>query len=857
MRFSRRTFMKSSAAVGGGALVAGGLVGGELETLVQAGPTAQAAPTEELVPTACWIGKQDCGVLARRIDGRVVSLQGHPAHPRNLGTLCPKGVAQITSLYDPARLKTPLVRTNEKGVTGTWREASWDEALQLVADRLKQAMAKDKRLTGFVPGRTKVGAIYDTAFRAATGIPYSYGRRGNDCGGAHEDAVLATWGDRGVISPDLERCNYLICYWNLTQAGGPGLCQIAYPRMVADARARGMKVVAINPYARPVAHFADEWVPIKPGMDMAFWLAVINVLLSAGYVDATFLKAHTNAPSLVRDDGTVLTEGESELVWDASAGAAVPYGPGVDPALTGAYEVGGVRARPSFQVLQDHVQQYTPEWAAGVCGVRAEQIERIARDLGRNAMIGSTVAIDGVNVPYRPVAFGMHGTATKLHSSLQTNRAILLAFMLLGAIEAAGGPHFWEKRVEEPAKAQEGWLKAATKETPDRLDLGGTKWFPLGASGYHMFAEVTEAPERYGLPYRPEDMALVVDFVNPLMTARPREKMLQAWKRFGFVAVVTPYMSVTAEYAADVVLPCGTLDKWEGPLTVKTLYASGETVRAPVMEPIGQSRSETEIYAGIAEKMGKLYGPNGFVDQVNKALAIKEPYLLPLDQKLTPQQMLEAWARSKHGIGLEQVQSRGVVSSKVPVDRLYLSVANPPYRGVRAHFYVEAFLKLGQELQRRGVHQSLWSHYAPLPTWTQPPMEAAPADYDLYLMDFKRIEHKHARTTANPLLHELFGTNPLIMHLDAAGERGLADGDPVWVESHNPVTGEARRIKTTLATVEGIRPDTVAITHHVSRLDQPSANDLFFFSDGFWDIGGGWFSHVKVKVWRAEGGSDA
>jgi anaerobic selenocysteine-containing dehydrogenase len=348
-------------------------------------------------------------------------------------------------------------------------------------------------------------------------------------------------------------------------------------------------------------------------------------------------------------------------------------------------------------------------------------------------------------------------------------------------------------------------------------------------------------------------MALVVDFVNPIMTARPRERMLEVWKRFGFVAVVTPYLSATADYAANVVLPCGTLDKWEGLLGVRTLYQTGDTVRAPVMEPLGQSRSELQIYADIAEKMGKLYGPNGFLDQVNKALALKPQFVLPLDKKAAPEQILEAWSRSKLNIGLEELHQRGVVTNKIPVERLYMRAAKTPFEGVRAQFYVEAFLKIREEQRKRGVSENLWSRFAPYPAWSAQPMEASPAEYDLYLMDHKRIEHKHARTTTNPLLRELMGVNPLVMHAETARQRGLADGDAVWVESQNPITNETRRIKTTLALSHGIRPDTASITHHVSRLDDPSANDLFFYDEGFWDIGGGWFSHVKVKVSRAEG----
>ena len=169
-------------------------------------------------------------------------------------------------------------------------------------------------------------------------------------------------------------------------------------------------------------------------------------------------------------------------------------------------------------VLRDHVQQYPPEWAAGVSGVSVEQIRRIGRELGQHAMIGSTTVVDGVTVPYRPVAYGLHGTAVKFHSALQTNRAILQAFMILGALEAAGGPHLWNKKVADPTGAHARWVEAAAKETPDRLDLGGTKWFPLGSSGYHMIPVVVPEPGRYQLPYRPEEMVVLVHFVNPVIT---------------------------------------------------------------------------------------------------------------------------------------------------------------------------------------------------------------------------------------------------------------------------------------------------------------------------------------------------
>ncbi len=83
-------------------------------------------------------------MLARRVNGRVVKFEGHPDHPRNYGTLCPKGQAQIMAVYDPNRVKAPLVHTKKKGVPGQWRQVSWDEALTLVAEKIKEVTARDR-----------------------------------------------------------------------------------------------------------------------------------------------------------------------------------------------------------------------------------------------------------------------------------------------------------------------------------------------------------------------------------------------------------------------------------------------------------------------------------------------------------------------------------------------------------------------------------------------------------------------------------------------------------------------------------------------------------------------------------------
>ena len=113
MKITRRNLLKGTAgAAGGGALAS--LLSGAPKTLVANAQKPASEVVEDFVPTTCWIGKQDCGILARRINGRVIKFDGDPRHPRNLGKLCPKGMAQIMAVYDPNRVKAPLGSTQRK-----------------------------------------------------------------------------------------------------------------------------------------------------------------------------------------------------------------------------------------------------------------------------------------------------------------------------------------------------------------------------------------------------------------------------------------------------------------------------------------------------------------------------------------------------------------------------------------------------------------------------------------------------------------------------------------------------------------------------------------------------------------------
>ena len=99
------------------------------------------------IHTQCRRCVATCGILAHRVNGVVVKLEGNPdTYTGSRGGMCAKGLSGLQLLYDPNRLNVPLKRTNpEKGINvdPKWKEISWDEALDEIAARLKKAMAED------------------------------------------------------------------------------------------------------------------------------------------------------------------------------------------------------------------------------------------------------------------------------------------------------------------------------------------------------------------------------------------------------------------------------------------------------------------------------------------------------------------------------------------------------------------------------------------------------------------------------------------------------------------------------------------------------------------------------------------
>jgi len=856
---TRRRFVKL-AGLGAGAAIAVKLVPDDFwDSLFQPNSKAlDGAVREERKYTTCWIGKQDCAIIARVVNGRLVKLEGHPGDPRTRGTICPKGMAQIMSVYDPYRLKAPLKRTNSKGEPGTWVEITWDEALTTLADKIKEARAKGNKYLLWQKGRSKSVPFYDNAFVNASGAIMLH--NGAFCSDAGYRAGEYTLGRNGVLHPDFKYCNYLICWgWNLVNAGGNKSCWIQWNRLFVEARERGMKVVALDPSRQGTGPHADEWLPIKPGTDLAFFLAVANVLVQKNYVDTEYLKKCTNAASLVKSDGSILTDGlGQEMVWDTTTSSAVACNTlGIDPALTGEYTVGTDTVKPGYQLFVDHVADKTPAWAASICGLLEEQIIKVATDLGANAKIGSTLTIDGIDVPYRPVAIHAYHVSQQ-ELGFQTTRAAMHVMMLVGAIEAAGGQFVDYSPTK--AGAFDSWNAVQIKDTGYNIFLEDSKFYPINSNSSNIVAMVMNDPAKYNFPESDLPDVLIIHMSNPLLAfPSGQNDVAESYKKFKFIAVIDPWLSETADHYADLVLPTAMLEKFEGPFSISNTYVKATTIRQPPISPLYQTRGEIDIYLDLCEKAGILFGTGEYLDNLNSELKLVDPYKLDLNTKPTVRDIFDKWAKS-NGIsgGIDFFEKNGVKAvGAVSADKYYGSVFNPPYGGLRHRLYGEALNRYRGVMQSMGVDESYYRDYTAFPTWRTPTKDLSPPEYDLNLISYKKIELKQSRATSNPLLNELVPKQTLLINSATATAKGIGDGDPVFVESHNALTKETRRIETVAQPVEFLRPDTVVLPHHygqwvhpVARNSGPTPNSLFFTGDGYVANTADQSFQVKVKVWK-------
>lgn len=411
---------------------------------------------DEVKSTTCYMCACRCGIDVHLRDGKVRYIQGNPKHPVNRGVLCAKGSAGIMQHNSPARLRKPLLRVGERGER-KFREIEWDEALDLATRWLGDIRKTDPDRLAFFTGRDQSQAL--TGWWAQQFGTINYAAHGGFCSVNMAAAGMYSFGGSfwEFGEPDWERTEYLML-WGVAEDHDSNPIKLGLGRL----KARGAKIVVMNPVRSGYGAIADEWIGIRPGTDGLFAMALIHELLRTDRIDLDYLVRHTNAHWLVihdpgaPDDGLVARDADgAPLCWDRTAGALAPaLGAGIAPAVVGEFALpDGRMAVPAFRLLAERYldPDYAPDAVADRCGVPADTIRRIADELAHAAFEQSFVLpqpwtdVHGCRhdgFVARPVSMhAMRGIAAHANG-FQTCRSLHVLQMLLGTIDAPGGHRF-------------------------------------------------------------------------------------------------------------------------------------------------------------------------------------------------------------------------------------------------------------------------------------------------------------------------------------------------------------------------------------------------------------------------------
>ena len=287
MSYTRRDFIKISGA-GAGAVAVGSGLTTNFWGLDADHVTDPETDGDKVIPTFCEMCFWKCGVLAHVKGGRVTKIVGNPKHPLSRGRLCPRGTGGTGLLYDPDRLKRPLMRVKERGAQ-VFKEVSWATALDHIAAKLAEVKKKHG---------PEALALFSHGY-----------------GGSWFKRLVRAYGSANIAAPGEAQCRASReAGFNLTVGFAPGSPEntdMQHSRVItligshlgenmhntqvqdlARAIARGADLVVVDPRFSTAAGKARYWLPIKPGTDIALLLAWMHVIINEKIYDRDYLEQY-------------------------------------------------------------------------------------------------------------------------------------------------------------------------------------------------------------------------------------------------------------------------------------------------------------------------------------------------------------------------------------------------------------------------------------------------------------------------------------------------------------------------------------------------------------------------------------
>jgi len=846
---NRREFIKYLSGAGVSVAASGWLVDRLWSMLESKELPAEAMGPgiERWVTSVCGLCPGGCGIKVRLVDNLPVKIEGNPLYPINRGGLCPAGLAGLQVLFNPDRIKGPLMRAGERGahrwaLRPVWESISWERALALLAEKLSTIRDQNHAYrVAFLDGGSRgVMAEVISRFLEAYGTPNHLrtdGRRNRALPFAMmqgPDALqnfprTSRQAAKDLLGYDLAGgTRYVLSFGAncLETEGSP----VWFARMFGEMRQGEGRpratLVQVDSRFSITAAKADKWIPIKPGTEGALALGIAYMLIQEELYDAEFVAQYTFG----FED------------WVDSSG----------------------KTHVGFKTLV--LSDYYPEAVSHLTGVPIGDLYFIARSFAKNA---PAVAIVGEGVYAQPNGF-------------YAAMAIHALNALVGSLERRGGVVTPSKAPYTPLPEVEKDEIALASLSELRMDEAASPLFPLATDVMPVLAENIAK----GHPYPVE--LLLLYHCNPLFTSAEPAKMAEAFAKVPFIVSFSPFMDESARYA-DLILPDHTyLEKWQDDTDVPHIPFAHVGLSQPVIRPLYDTQHTGDVLIQLAHSLGgSIARALPFEDMLSAVKHALRGVFESGRGSIVGSAFEEGWleflaARGWQSPGYasfedfwQQLTDKGGwFDAFLPPASISDALVTP---SGKFEFYAQ---HLKHELEKHAAQVAQEGHTSPefvlgeivhrmkieargdtlfLPHFEPTRFTGDEDEYPYHLNVFEVNTLRGGYTANSPLLLEMVGFRHYVrwdswveIHPDTARHLGVGDGDWVWIES--PVGKVKTRAKLFAGAMPGVVNMPLGLGHTaLGRYAQGrGVNPLHIVANDF-DLLSGIPARLatRVKVYKA------
>ena len=739
---SRRAFLSYSVAAG-----ALGMFG---PSLLAKGARAEALANGTVMSGSHW------GVFTATVEnGRATAFTPWEKDPHPTPML--EGV--LDSIYSPTRIKYPMVRREflEKGVNadrstrgnGDFVRVSWDQALDLVAAEVKRVEETygPQGVFGGSYGWKSPGRLHNctTLLRRMLTLAGGYVNGAGDysTGAAqvimpHVVGTLEVY-EQQTAWPVLAENTEVMVFWaadpiKTSQIGWVIPEHGAYPGLEA-LKAKGTKVIVIDPVrTKTVEFFGADHVTPKPQTDVAIMLGMAHTLVAEDLYDKDFIANYTS---------------------------------GFDKFLP--YLMGETDSTPK-----------TAEWASDISGVPAETIKELARLFkSKRTMLAAGWSMQ------------------RMHHGEQAHWMLVTLASMLGQIGLPGGGFGLSYHYSGGGTPSSSG-PALSGITDGGAATKGPEWLAASGASVIPVARVVDMLENPGAEFDfngtrskfPDVKMAYWVGGNPFVHHQDRNRMVKAWEKLETFIVHDFQWTPTARHA-DIVLPATTSYERNDIETIGDYSNTGILAMKKIVEPLYEARSDYDIFAAVAERLGK-------------------------GKEFTEGKDEMGWIKSFYDDAAKQGKAGGVEMPAFDAFWAEGIVEFPVTDGAEfvryASFREDPLLNpLGTptgliEIYSKNIEKMGYDDCPAHPTWMEPleRLDGPGAKYPLHIAASHPFNRLHSQLNGTVLRegYAVQGHEPCLMHPDDAAARGIADGDVVRV--HNDRGQILTGVKVTDAVMKGV-----------------------------------------------------